>query len=102
MSRIDRKDAAHLAKDLPGLVRVDNLANLQVGEAIVRCGMDIARIETLERPSKQACDIRERILARLQERYCRLAAEVQAFLVRGTSGVSPARTERKNAARTRR
>jgi len=88
MFRIDRKDAAHLAKDLRGLVRVDDLTNLKMREAIVRCGMDIVRIETLERPAKQPVDIRERILARSRQRYCRPAAEVRALLARGTPGSS--------------
>lgn len=45
---VDSKDARYLTKDLQKLVRYDDLITLRRGEAIVRIGTDIVRINTLE------------------------------------------------------
>lgn len=45
---VDSADAAFLAKGFKKKVKVEDFIDLEVGQAIVRCGTEIAKIQTLE------------------------------------------------------
>lgn len=60
---VDSRDAGYLSKDFRNKANVNDFINLERGEAIVRCGTEIAKIKTLgplEIPEK---NFKERIIA---------------------------------------
>lgn len=73
---VDTRDAQHLVKDLRGLVKIEDLIALNVGQAVMRCGTDIVRIKTLDPYKMPAKNLRERIIAESRRRYCRPAPEI--------------------------
>ena len=79
---VDRRDAEYLAKDLRKLVKVDDLITLDVGQAVVRCGSQVVRIETIKPADKPAASLRDRIIEESRRRYCRPADEVRRELRR--------------------
>ena len=75
---VDTKDAHHLRSGLQGLVEVDDLITLEVGQAIARIGTHITRVRTqppLEIPPDNA---REQIIQRSRERYYRPVEQVRS------------------------
>ena len=79
---VDSKDAAYLAKDFREMVKVKDIVDLQTGQAIVRCGTDVARIRTpapLEVPS---VNCRDQIIAHSRQRYCLPAGQVRQIVER--------------------
>lgn len=73
---VDTKDAAYLAKDFKGLVKPDDIINLDDWQAIIRCGPDIAKFTTLrplEIPQRNCKDL---IIANSRQRYCLPVAEL--------------------------
>lgn len=74
---VDRKDAAYLVKDLRGLVEVDDLISLEIGEAILRAGTDVVRIRTPKPRGLVSTALRERIIGESRRRYCKPVHEVR-------------------------
>jgi hypothetical protein len=77
MFNVSTRDAKSLAGDLRKLVAVDDLITLGVGEAVVRCGSELARIRTLAPALQGDPEVRNRIIQRSRERYCRPIADVR-------------------------
>jgi hypothetical protein len=79
---VDAKDASHLSKDFKKRAEVNDFIELEQGEAIVRCGTEIAKIKTLgplEIPEK---NFRDRIIAESRQRYYMPATEVRRIISR--------------------
>jgi hypothetical protein len=75
---VDTKDARQMVTELRGMVEVEDLITLEVGEAIVRAGTEVVRIKTEEPPREPPpVNYRDRIIAESHHRYCRPAAEVR-------------------------
>ena len=79
---VDAKDAAYLAKDFQELVKVKDIVDLDVGQAIVRCGMEIARIKTVEQAPIPQNNFGELIIAESRRKYCMPAPEVRQIIER--------------------
>ena len=77
---VDSTDANHLSKRFHSQVKVEDITSLVVGEAIVRCGTDIARIKTLPPLKIPETHFRDRIIAQSRMRYCKPAAEVRQMI----------------------
>jgi hypothetical protein len=74
---IDTKDAQHLKKDFQGLVELDDLIKLGVGEAVGRIANHVVRFKThlpLKIPEK---NYRETIIAQSHARYYKRTVEIQ-------------------------
>ena len=74
---VDTKDAQHLRKDLRGLVDLEDLITLEIGQAIARIGTQVVRLAThrpLDIPEENCRDL---IIAQSHAKYCRPAADVQ-------------------------
>ena len=74
---IDTRDAQLLRKDLRGLVELEDLITLDVGEAVARIGTHVVRLKThppLDIPDGHCRDL---IIAGSRSRYCRRAEEVR-------------------------
>jgi len=74
---VNTKDARYLVDDLRGLVEIDDLITLDVGEAILRAGTEVVRVSTFEPPELQQPNCRDRIVAESRRRYCKPAHEVR-------------------------
>ncbi len=74
---VDTKDAQHLRKDLRGLVEVEDLITLDIGQAIARIGTHVVRLATHPPLDIQEENCRDLIIARSHAKYCRPAADVQ-------------------------
>jgi len=79
---VDAKDATYLAKDFQELVKVKDIVDLDVGQAIVRCGTDIARIKTLEQAPILHDNFGELIIAESRRKNCMPASEVHRIIER--------------------
>jgi hypothetical protein len=77
---VDSRDARHLTKDLQGLVDVDDLISLEVGEAIARIGTDIVRLKTRPPLPVPTSHFRDRIIEESRKRYCKPAHEVRKWI----------------------
>lgn len=77
---VDSKDAAYLAKDFQELVKVKDIVDLDIGQAIVRCGTDITRIRTLEPLKVPKDNCRELIIAGSRKNYCLPASQVRQII----------------------
>jgi hypothetical protein len=74
---VDTKDAQHLRKDLRGLVEVEDLITLDIGQAIARIGTHVVRLAThspLDIPEENCLDL---IIAQSHANYCRPTADVR-------------------------
>jgi len=79
---VDSRDAGYLSKDFRNKANVNDFINLERGEAIVRCGTEIAKIKTLaplEIPEK---NFKDRIIAESRKKYCMPAPEVRRIINR--------------------
>ena len=87
---VDTRDAQHLKKDLRGLVDVDDLITLDVGEAVARVGSDVVRLRTCPPLDIPQGHLRDDIIAASRSRYYRPAAEVRkAIRARGEQWHEP-------------
>jgi hypothetical protein len=66
---VDTKDAASLAKDFKDLVKPDDIINLEVWQAIIRCGTDIAKFTTLPPLEVPEKNFKEQIIANSRKKY---------------------------------
>jgi len=74
---VDTKDAQYLRKDLQGLVDLDALVKLDVGEALARIGNRVVRIRTSLPLDAPVDNSRDRIITQSRARYYRPVAEVR-------------------------
>jgi hypothetical protein len=74
---VNTKDARHLVDDLRGLVDVEDLITLKLGEAILRAGTEVVWVSTLAPPKIPEENCRERIVAESRRRYCKAAHVVR-------------------------
>ena len=79
---VDSKDARYLTKDLQGLVEVDDLTSLKIGEAVARIGTEVVRIKTNPPLPIPQPNFRERIIAASRDRYCLPVPEVRKMIRR--------------------
>jgi hypothetical protein len=79
---VDSKDAAYLAKDFQELVKVKDIVELEVGQAIVRCGTIIARIRTPQPAPIPQENLRELIVAQSRKKYCLPAVQIHQMIER--------------------
>jgi len=79
---VDSKDAAYLTKDFQGLFDVKDILNLQLGQAIVRCGTEIVRITTPKPLEVPQNNCREQIIRCSRQRYCLPAPQVRQMIAR--------------------
>jgi hypothetical protein len=66
---VDKRDAGYLVKDMRDLFDQNDLTNMKVGEAIVRIGTDIVKINTLGKLNKPAQNCRDRIVQHSLDQY---------------------------------
>ncbi|MFC1761017.1 type IV secretory system conjugative DNA transfer family protein [Planctomycetota bacterium] len=74
---VDTKDAIHLSKGFQGLVKPDDIIDLDIFQAIIRCGRDTAKIHTLaplEIPEK---NFKSQIIEQSHRKYCMPAPQVR-------------------------
>jgi len=74
---VDTRDAQYLRKDLQGLVEVEDLATLGVGQAIARIGTQVVRLKAYPPLEIPADNCRDLIIAQSRARYYRPIAEVR-------------------------
>jgi hypothetical protein len=89
---VNALDAQHLIRGLRGLVEVDDLIALEVGQAVARIGTHVVRLRTLDPLKAPEVNYRDLIVQRCRERYCRPMREVQrAIRRRGERWAAPRR-----------
>jgi len=66
---VDSKDAAYLSKDFKDFVKADDIVNLEVWQAIIRCGTDIAKFTTLPPLKVPEKNFKDRIIANSRKNY---------------------------------
>ena len=74
---VNTKDARQLVDDLRGLVEVEDLITLELGEAILRADTEIVRFRTFQPPDIPKENYRERILRESRRRFCKPTLEVR-------------------------
>lgn len=79
---VDKTDAGYLTKDLRGLVKVDDLISLEVGEAIARIGTDVVRIKTRSPLMAPTDNFRSRIIDESRKKYYKPATEIKKLINR--------------------
>ena len=77
---VDSKDARYLIKDLRGLVKVDDITSLEVGNAIARIGTDIVRLKTHPPLPIPDLNFRDRIIDESRRKYYKPVHEVQKWV----------------------
>ena len=77
---VDTQDASLLSKSFRGLVKVEDIVNLDVGQAIVRCDTDIARIQTLPPLEVPQKNFKSQIITQSRRKYCMPAAQVRKII----------------------
>ena len=77
---VDTKDAASLAKDFKDLVKPDDIINLEVWQAIIRCGTDIAKFTTLPPLEVPEKNFKERIIANSRKNYYMPVPQVHSIM----------------------
>jgi hypothetical protein len=73
---VDSGDASYLSKGFKNRVKIDDFVNLERGEAIVRCGTEIAKIETLGPLEIPEQNFKDRIIAESRKKYCMPVSQV--------------------------
>jgi len=79
---LDTRDAAYLAKDFQELVKVSDIVDLDVGEAIVRCGTDVVKIRTPKPMALPEKSLRDLIVAQSRRNYCMPIPDVRRMIAR--------------------
>jgi len=77
---VDSRDAGYLSKDFRKKVNVNDFISLERGEAIVRCGTEIAKIKTLGPLPIPDKNFKDRIIAESRRKYCMPASEVRRMI----------------------
>jgi RecA/RadA recombinase len=80
MFNVDSRDAAYLIKDLRGLVKVDDLTSLGIGEAIVRIGTDIVRTKMRDILKPPENNLRDQIISESRKKYYKPVHEVRKLI----------------------
>lgn len=73
---VDTRDAQHLKKDLQGLVEIDDLITLEVGQAIARIGTEVVRLRAHPPLPIPPDNGRQRIIEQCRRLYCKPTREV--------------------------
>ena len=95
---VNTKDARHLVDDLRGLVDIEDLITLELGEAILRADTEVVRVATFVPPDIPEENCRERIIAESRRRYYKPAHSVREAIRRrcgpwsGSCGIPPSPT----------
>ena len=79
---VDTKDAAYLSKDFQDVVEPDDIINLELWQAIIRCGTDIAKFTTLPPLTTPEKNFKDQIIANSRQNYCMPAPEVRQIINR--------------------
>lgn len=79
---VDTADAAQLSRHFQNMVTLDDIVTLEVGQAIIRSGTDIARITTLPPLDIPQNNFRDQIIARSRRDYCMPAPQVRQIIAR--------------------
>lgn len=79
---VNTDDGRELIRELRGLVEVDDLINLKLGQAIARIGTDVVRIQTPLPRAIPCPSRRDEIIAESHRRYYKPASEVRQMLRR--------------------
>lgn len=79
---VDTKDATQLSRNFQNMVKLEDIVNLEVGHAIIRCGTDIARIKTLPPLRIPERNFRNQIIAQSRKNYCMPAPLVHQIIGR--------------------
>jgi len=77
---VDAKDAAYLSKDFKELIAPGDIVNLQVWQAIIRCGTDIAKFDTLPPLKIPKKNFKEQIIANSRKNYCLPVPQVRQII----------------------
>ena len=77
---VDSQDASHLSKGFKNKVKIRNFTNLETGQAIIRCGSEIAKIHTSGPIPRPKVNYRDRIVAESRKKYYKPAAEVYRMI----------------------
>jgi hypothetical protein len=77
---VDKRDAAYLVKDMRDLFDQNDLTNMKVGEAIVRIGTDIVKINTLGKLNIPAQNCRDRIVQHSLDQYYKSTDVVKGMI----------------------
>ena len=77
---IDSRDANYLLKDFKKKVKIDDFINLDQGEAVVRCGTEVAKIKTMNPLKIPKNNSKNRIIAESRGKYCMTASEVRRII----------------------
>jgi len=87
---VDSADAASLAKGFKKKVKVEDCIDLGVGEAIVRCGTEIVKIQTPKPKIVSDRNYKNDIIEYSRQHYCKPVREVhQSIAQRGQRAVQP-------------
>ena len=79
---VDTKDAAYLAKDFHDVVKPDDIINLEVWQAIIRCGTKVAKFKTLPPLEIPDENFKDRIIANSRKNYCMPVPQVHSIIDR--------------------
>ena len=74
---VNTRDARQLVDDLRGLVDIEDLITLQLGQAILRADTEVVRVATFKPPDLPEQNCRERIIAESRRRYYKPAHVVR-------------------------
>ncbi len=77
---VDSRDANYLLKDFKKKVKIDDFINLEQGEAVVRCGTEVAKIKTMDPLKIPKNNSKDRIIAESRRKYCMTASEVRHII----------------------
>jgi len=77
---VDMSDAHYLVKDLRDLVKPEDLAVFEIGDAIARIGTDIVKIRTKEALKVPEHNYRNRIIEESHKKYYRPVDEIKEML----------------------
>ena len=77
---VDSRDANYLLKDFKKKVKIDDFINLEQGEAVVRCGTEVAKIKTMDPLKIPKNNSKNRIIAESRGKYCMTASEVRRII----------------------
>jgi len=80
--KVDQRDAEYLAKNLQGKAKADDLISLGRGEAFVRTGTDVVRVETRRPLKPPGTNFRDQIIEQSRRRYYKPVREVLELIRR--------------------
>lgn len=77
---VDSADASSLAKGFKKKVKVEDFIDLDVGQAIIRCGNEIVKIDTPKPKDAPDQNYRNEIIEYSRQHYCKSACEVHQLI----------------------